>query len=350
MFIDLKKLTITPEILNLISEIDEFKGAWQEMSKLTPDRLSILKKVATIESIGSSTRIEGAQLSDKEVEKLLSEVDAHSFQTRDEQEVGGYAYTCEQVYNNYKSIPFTENTIKHLHNWLLQYTDKDDGHRGEYKKIPIRIEAFDSKGKNIGILFETTSPLETPIKMQQLMEWTNQAFKKKLIHPLIIIAIFIVVFLAIHPFQDGNGRLSRILTSLLMLKNGYLFVPFSSLESIIEANKENYYSSLQRTQKNWQNHHSDWTPWVLFFLHALQRQKRHLEKKLEREKILTKELSALDQQILDLLTAHGRLKISELVSLSHANRNTVKKALNRLVHEKQISQHGKSKGTWYTIH
>lgn len=346
--VSLESIIITPEMLNLISEIDEFKGAWQETRRLAPDRLSALKRVATVESVGSSTRIEGAKLTDHQIEKLLSNIEVKTFQTRDEQEVAGYALVCEQICHHYASMPLTENIIKQLHAWLLQYVDGQDRHRGEYKKIPIRIEAFDSIGKSMGILFETTPPFETPSKMQELIIWTNHAFEKKILHPLIIIGIFIVLFLAIHPFQDGNGRLSRLLTTLLMLKSGYSYSPYSSLESIIESNKENYYLALQRTQKAWQNKLPDWNVWLLFFFHCLQRQKKHLEVKLEREKILLKELPALSQQILELLSDHGRLGISEITTLTKANRNTLKKTLALLVKENYIIRNGVGKGSWYS--
>ena len=346
--ISLDSLVITPEMLNLISELDEFKGAWQQVGKLTPDRLSALKKVATIESIGSSTRIEGSKLLDSEIESLLLNVDAKIFQSRDEQEVAGYAFVCKQICDHYTSIPFSENIIKQLHTWLLQHTDKDDRHRGEYKKIPIRIEAFDPTGKSIGIIFETTSPLETPIKMQELVTWTADAFEKRALHPLIVIGLFIVLFLAIHPFQDGNGRLSRLLTTLLMLKSGYLYAPYSSLESVIEMNKEAYYLALQRTQKGWQNNQPDWNSWLIFFFHCLQRQKRHLEVKLEREQVLLKILPALSLHVLELLTSHGRLGIGEIAVLTKANKNTLKKTLATLVKEKYISRNGTGKASWYT--
>jgi Fic family protein len=341
-------LTITREMLNLIGEIDEFKGAWRQMGRLTPDRLSMLKKVATIESIGSSTRIEGSKLLDNEIEKLLSNTDTDVFHTRDEQEVGGYALVCQQIYDHYELMPLTENLIKQLHSSLLQYTDKDVRHRGEYKKIPIRIEAFDADKKSVGVIFETTSPLATPFKMGDLVSWTNEAFQKQVFHPLIIIGLFVLIFLAIHPFQDGNGRLSRLLTTLLMLKSGYLYAPYSSLESIIEANKEAYYLALQKSQKNWQDPKSEWNAWLLFFLRSLQRQKRHLEAKLEKEQILLKNLSPLSQNILDVLSSHGRLGIREIEAITKANRNTLKKALAALLKDNYISKHGLGKGSWYT--
>lgn len=346
--ISLGSLVISPEILNLVAEIDEFKGTWKQVGRLMPDRLSVLKKVATIESIGSSTRIEGAKLSNNEIEQLLSQRSANHFLSRDEQEVSGYAYVCEKICDYYDSILLNENMIKQLHIWLLQSVAKDSRHCGEYKKIPIRIEAFDTNGKTMGVVFETTSPFETPIKMQELISWVNRNFEKKQIHPLITIALFIVVFLAIHPFQDGNGRLSRLLTTLLMLQNGYSYVPYSSLESIIEANKDAYYLALQHTQKKWQNGNPDWSAWLLFFLQCLQRQKKHLEIKLEREKLLFKTLPLLAQEILDLLNAHGRLKISELETLTQANRNTLKKLLAKLVSNNYIKKNGTGKATWYT--
>jgi Fic family protein len=341
-------LVITTEMLNLIAEVDEFKGVWQQAGRLTPDRLLALKKVATVESIGSSTRIEGAKLSDNEVAVLLSQIELKNFHTRDEQEVAGYAFVCEYICDNYASIPLSENAIRQLHAWLLQYTEKDERHRGEYKKVPIRIEAFDSQGKSVGILFETTSPFETPIKMQELVEWANDAFNSKMLHPLIVIGIFIVLFLAIHPFQDGNGRLSRLLTTWLMLKSGYMYVPYSSMESFIEANKEKYYLALHSTQKGWQNHHPNWNPWLVFFLHCVQRQKKHLEVKLESEKTLLKMLSPLSQNVLELLGTHGRLNISEITVLSGANRNTLKKTLAALVKDNYIVRNGIGRASWYT--
>src|SRR5690348_10043191 len=150
--VEFEEINITPEILSLIAEIDEFKGAWSQLGKISLDRLQALKKSATIESIGSSTRIEGAKLSDAEVAALLSRIDLKSFKNRDEQEVAGYSYACEQIFERYTHIPITESAIKQMHIWLLQYSNKDEGHRGKYKKTPIRIEAFDSSGNSAGVV------------------------------------------------------------------------------------------------------------------------------------------------------------------------------------------------------
>ena len=246
---DIRSLVITPELLKLISGIDEFKGVWSVMRSLTPDRLQSLRKVATIESIGSSTRIEGSKLTDEQIETLLGGVTTKSFVTRDEQEVAGYAEVMEAVFDNHNQIQLTENYIKQLHSILLRHSTKDERHRGEYKKHPNSVEAFDESGKSLGMVFETATPFDTPRKMQELLSWAREALDDKSYHPLIVVGIFKVIFLAIHPFQDGNGRLSRALVTLLLLKAGYLYIPYSSLESIIEKNKDAYYLALRRTQK-----------------------------------------------------------------------------------------------------
>jgi Fic family protein len=213
-------ITITPEVLTLIAEIDEFKGAWRALGTLAPDRLSALRRVATIESIGSSTRIEGSKLSDRDVERLLARLEIKTFATRDEQEVAGYAEVMETIFHAWAEIPVTENYIKQLHRDLLQYSQKDGRHRGEYKTLSNSVAAFDEAGQQIAVVFETASPFDTPRLMAELVAWLGEAQEAKRLHPLLVTAIFTVVFLEIHPFQDGNGRLSRVLTTLLLLKAG----------------------------------------------------------------------------------------------------------------------------------
>lgn len=342
-------LTITPEILSLIAEIDEFKGAWRALGQLAPEQLSSLKKVATIESIGSSTRIEGSKLTDKQVEALLSNLEIQKFTTRDEQEVAGYSTVMNLLFQSYTEIPLSENYIQQMHSLLLKHSEKDNWHRGSYKKSPNHVEAFDSTGKSLGVVFETSSPFETPIRMQDLIEWATDAYATKNLHPLLVTAMVIVEFLAIHPFQDGNGRLSRILTTYLLLKEGYHYVPYSSLEAVIEQSKEGYYLALRQTQRTLKTESPDWQPWILFFLRALQRQKRRLEAKVEKENLLLMQLPELSLQILQLVQSRGKATISDIVTITNANRNTVKKHLEMLVETKRLQKNGIGKGTWYTI-
>lgn len=342
-------LTITPAILKLIAEIDEFKGAWAAIGRISPERLTALKRIATIESIGSSTRIEGAKLSDKEVEALLAGLDVKEFASRDQKEVAGYAETVETVFSHWRDIPLTENQVKQLHRDLLQFSSKDERHRGNYKTHNNQVEAFDPDGKSLGIVFETASPFDTPRLMTELVNWTQASLETDDMHPLIVIAIFIVILLEIHPFQDGNGRLSRILTTLLLLRAGYAYVPYSSLESVIEHGKDSYYLGLRETQGTIRTDAPDWQPWLTFFLKSLQQQKARLEKKIERERLVIGDLPELSSQILELCRERGRVTVAEATKVTGANRNTIKDHLKALTRAGHIRKHGAGRGTWYGL-
>jgi Fic family protein len=276
-------LEISSELQVLIDYIDTFNTSWNRATNLAPEQLKALQHVATIESVGSSTRIEGSQLSDRQVEELLSGLKATSFASRDEQEVVGYSYVMEEVFASYQFIPLTENYIKQLHAMLLQYSDKDVRHRGEYKKFSNNVEAFDAQGNSLGIVFKTSSPFDTIHQMSEIINWVTVAGDKKIFHPLIIIGVFIVMFLAIHPFQDGNGRLSRIITTILLLQYGYSYVPYSSLETIIEATKANYYRALRLTQVTLSSDRPDFNPWLFYFLHSLRKQIERLQFTINRQ-------------------------------------------------------------------
>lgn len=342
-------LQISPEVLRLIARIDEFKGAWRALGTLAPDRLSALRRVATIESIGSSTRIEGSRLSDREVERLLSNLAIQSFDTRDEQEVAGYAELMDLVFGAWQDIPFNENHIKQLHQILLRHSEKDARHRGQYKTSSNSVAAFDENGAQIGIVFETATPFDTPRLMGELVSWVNQEREKGDLHALLVIAIFVVVFLEIHPFQDGNGRLSRVLATLLLLQAGYAYVPYSSLESVIEVNKEAYYLALRQTQRTVRTEAPDWAPWLVFFLRSLAEQVRRLEKKVERERIVLSALPELSLQIVEFAREHGRVTIGDAIRLTGASRNTLKQHFRNLVERGHLEQQGSGRGAWYGL-
>ena len=336
-------------MLKIIGELDEFKGAWRAIGRIAPDRLSSLRRVATIESIGSSTRIEGSALSDRQVERLLANLEIRSFTTRDEQEVAGYADVMNTVFAHADDIDLTENHVRQLHRDLLKHAHKDERHRGEYKTIANHVEAFGPDGEHIGVVFQTASPLDTPRLMKELVDWTNESIATERHHPLLIIAIFVVVFLEIHPFQDGNGRLSRVLTTLLLIRAGYAYVPYSSLESVIEQSKEAYYLALRRTQKTIREPKPNWTPWLDFFLFVLRTQKQRLEKKVERERVLLGDLPELSVTILDLARERGRVTVAEIAMDAETSRNTVKAHLKALTAAGHLERHGAGRGTWYAL-
>ncbi len=342
-------IQITPEILSLVARIDEFKGAWRTLGTLAPERLWALRRVATIESIGSSTRIEGSKLSDREVEQLLSNLEIKSFATRDEQEVAGYAELMNLVFSSWQDIPFTENHIKQLHQTLLRYSEKDTWHLGNYKINSNSVAAFDETGAQTGIVFQTASPFDTPRLMTELVAWVNQERETARLHPLLIIALYVVVFLEIHPFQDGNGRLSRALTTLLLLQAGYAYVPYCSLESVVEASKEAYYLALRQTQGTIRTEAPNWQPWLLFFLRSLAEQVRRLEKKVEREKIVAAVLPTLSLQIVEFAREHGRITMAEAIKLTGASRNTLKQHFRGLIARNHLEQHGSGRGVWYGL-
>ena len=340
-------LNITPELLKIITEIDEFKGSWKNLGTHSPEYLKVLRHVATIESIGSSTRIEGSKLTDNEIELLLSDITKQSFNTRDQQEVAGYSEVMETIFQNFIDISISENYIKQLHSMLLRHSSKDERHRGEYKKHANSIEAFDFMGNSLGVVFKTTSSFDTPYEMRNLIDWTAKTLEDNSYHPLIVTAIFNVVFLAIHPFQDGNGRLSRVIVTLLMLKSGYTYIPYSSLESIIEKNKEAYYLALQRTQKTLRQDKVDWLPWLKFFLSSLKRQKDHLNTKTAQLTQYT-ELPLESLLIMQYIDVHQRITISQAESIiTTIKRPTIKNRISELVNQGFLVRHGKARGVWY---
>jgi Fic family protein len=342
------EISISSEELRLLSGIDEFKGSWRLLEGMHPERLDSLRRVATIESVGSSTRIEGARLSDSQVKALLGRVGSESFANRDEQEVAGYARVMELVFSSHAEMRLTENLLFQLHRDLLAYSSKDERHRGAYKTLPNNVSAFDPEGREIGVIFDTTSPFDTPRRMTDLILWNERT--EQLLHPLVRIGLFIVEFLAIHPFQDGNGRLSRVLTTLMMLRAGYTHVPYSSMESIIERNKEGYYLALRRTQSTMGTDRSDWSPWLRFFLGALSKQAHHLEEKLStplQAKPLRSGLSPAAGIILEALYSTGSITVAQAARAAGINRNTAKNKLRELVAQGDAELRGKGRGAHY---
>src|SRR3990167_3144248 len=276
---------ISPSIWSKIAKIDELKGRWIGGLDLSPQVLGRLKKSVLITSTGASTRIEGAKLSDREIERYLKGLAMEKFSDRDKQEVKGYYELLQNVFDSWSTVKFSESAIKHFHKELLKYVEKDKLHRGEYKKTENKVQMIDERGKAIGVLFEKTPAYLTPKEMLELVEWTKEILDKKTVHPLFVVGNFIVEFLNIHPFQDGNGRLSRILTNLLLLKEGYLYMPYVSHEKFIEDNKDNYYVALRRSQKTFGKEGESIAAWVDFFLTILLKQSEMAVELLESEQV-----------------------------------------------------------------
>ncbi len=342
-----KRLFSVPSlILSKIAKIDEIKGRWIGSLQINPQTLGRLKRSVLVTSTGASTRIEGVRLTDREIERLMQAVTARKFTDRDSQEVHGYYELLNNVFDSWRSVKFSESTVKHFHNQLLKYVEKDQKHRGDYKKIENTVEMFDENGKSIGIVFEPTKAFLTPKEMQELMEWAEDALEGKRYHPLLIIGNFLVEFLKIHPFQDGNGRLSRILANLLLLKAGYVYMPYVSHEKIVEDNKNDYYLALMKSQKTFGKKHEDIFPWLTFFLDILLKQSEMAIALVENEDV-EKLLSPKQLSIWNYMQKVEEAAPLEISRKTKIGKPTVVQALNRLMKLKKGERLGMGRATRY---
>lgn len=336
-------------ILNLIGKIDLYKGKWNAIEKSENIYLKELRKIATIESIGSSTRIEGGTLTDIEIKELLNAIKVTELKTRDEQEVIGYYDTLEIILENYNDIQLSENYIKQLHQSLLRYSSKDDGHRGGYKSISNQVVANYPEGVQ-KVIFNTTEVYLVESEMNDLIKWTNEELIKKEIHPLIIVTLFVYEFLSIHPFQDGNGRLSRLLTTMLLMKCGYLFIQYVSFENLIEQSKKEYYQALMEGQKNRYKDNEMISEWTLYFLDNISILSQKLDSKYDVFKTKGGYLNERQKEIQKFIDKNQPVKISDISkSLKNITIHTLKKDLQYMKTEKMITTVGKGKGTVYII-
>lgn len=337
---------IPADIWSKITQIDKLQGQWIAGAQLSPQVLGRLKRSVLVTSTGASTRIEGAKLSDEDVEKLMRGIGVQKFTDRDTQEVKGYYELLENVFDSWKHLRFNESAIKHFHKELLKYVKKDERHRGDYKKGENKVEILDAAGNPIGVLFDTTPAYLTPKETQELVEWTQEALQEKKYHPLLIAGNFLVEFLNIHPFQDGNGRLSRILTNLLLLKEGYVYMPYVSHEKLVEDNKPEYYIALRKSQKTLKTKHEDITPWLDFFLTIFLKQSKMAVDLLSKEQI-EKLLSRKQLAVWQYLQAVDEATPGEIAKKAKVARPTVNQALDRLLRLKKVERIGLGRSTRY---
>lgn len=337
---------IPSEVLSRIARIDEIKGRWIGGLQINPQTLGRLKRSVLVTSAGASTRIEGAKLTDKQIEKLMQGVTIKKFADRDSQEVQGYYELLHNVFDSWRSIKFSESTIKHFHNQLLKYAEKDQRHRGDYKKTENAVEMLDQNGKRIGVVFEPTKAYLAPKEMQELVDWAIRALDEKKYHPLLVIGNFLVDFLKIHPFQDGNGRISRILTNFLLLKEGYAYMPYVSHEKIVEDNKSDYYLALVKSQKTFGKQNENIFPWLNFFLDILLKQSEIAISLLESEDV-EKLLSPKQLVIWNYVQTVLEATPLEICRETGIVKPTVIQALNRLITLRKIERLGMGRGTRY---
>lgn len=342
-----KRIKLTQDILSKVAQIDHFKGLWQGGLRLSPQILGRLKSWVIITSTGASTRIEGVKMSDEEIARFLRGLKSKAPKNRDEQEVAGYADLIGRIFDNYKTLKLSENWILQFHEILLHFSEKDEMHKGKYKRSNNTVVMINNKGEQV-VLFNPTPPYLVKPEMQAIIDWANEQLEKGEMHPILVIANFVFEFLAIHPFKDGNGRMSRALTNLLLLKAGYNYVPYISLDEIIEETKADYYISLRTTQKNHKTEKEDITPWVGYLVSALLSQAKKSEK-LMKEEQPESTLSTKQVQIYSLFNQGKELKVSEIDDIlkKEMPKITIKKSLSRLVTLGLIEMIGRGPGTRY---
>jgi Fic family protein len=349
-----KRLTFSPErteaIYSVLSEIDAVKTAFRLTGKLPPQTLSRLTQSVIVTSTGASNRIEGNRLTDDEVEALYRNLRIRKFRTRDEQEVAGYLEMLELILASHEDMKLSEALILQLHRDMLKYSEKDERQRGSYKFGPNRVEAKDPTGKVMGVIFDPTPPHLTPKEMRELVEWLGWAEDKTFKHPLIRIGNFIFEYLAIHPFQDGNGRTSRLLTNLLLLQHGYDFTALVSHEKLIEERKADYYLALNRAQSSWKTDSEDIYPWLIYFLEIVKAQ-------------AVKALDLIGKDNIETLLSEKQLMLWQWAQTRNAPEfsrkdavealgfppRTVEAIIKKLLGLKRLERAGEGRGTRYRI-
>ncbi len=337
------KLKIDWKLINLISEIDRFDAHWTAIERKEGQSLKELKSIATVRSVGASNRIEGNKMSDEEVDVLLQKIDITKLTDRDSQEVVGYFEVLDLISESFETINLAESPIKSLHNRLMKFSVKDQWHKGNYKVHNNAVEATFPDGTS-QIIFQTTEAgVSTESAMMNLLTWYNSEVE---VHPLIKVASFVYDFLSIHPFQDGNGRLSRLISTLLLLKNGYKWIQYVSFEHEIENRKTEYYQVLRSCQA--QRPNEDVTVWIQFFLKCLSNIQMQLMNKLQKSGV-DSQLSPKEKSIVMIIQNRPNIQSGEIAEKLAIPSPTVKRILSELHKKGLIEKQGNGRNVSYTI-
>ena len=323
-------LELNSSVQLLLTEIDNYKGQWVGSKSLSGQFLKRLNQSIIASSTGASTRIEGSKLDDEEVERLIKDGKLRKISTRDQQEVVGYFEILETVFENYSEVKLSERSIKQIHSILQKYSEKDNRHRGGYKLQSNQVVAIDNDNKVVGVIFDPATVEETPRMMIELVEWVNEGLESKAIHPLLIISSFIFEFLSIHPFKDGNGRASRILTNLILLQNGYDFTKYVSHEKLVEEDKANYYILLRKSSAGWNTDQENISDWVVFILKIFKNQAKQAVALLNSENTEVF-LSDTQTTIWNLFEPRKTLNRGQIFELTNIPLSTIEHSIKKLV-------------------
>ncbi|MGO9316776.1 MAG: Fic family protein [Terracidiphilus sp.] len=342
------KIQITHEMLLAVGELDAFKGAWNGLRGIGLKPLTALRRAAGMESVAASVRMAGGRLTDGRIERLMEETVEIEYPSGEEFDPLGYAHALTKILHGWKQMQASEAQILRLHFWLMGFGRRAGKEAGEYKSWARPLAAADEEGRKAGIRLQTADARKTPERMRELAAWLEREERAGKMHKLLLTGMFVARLLAIHPFLEGNGRLSRLLTTLLLLRFGYEYVPYSSLEAVLEGYGEEYPRALRRTQMTLGGDAPDWEPWLMFFLDALREQKRRLAEKVKEERKLQANQTELSVAILERVRKEGRVRMAEAMTMTGAKRTTLREHFRKLVRERRLEQHGECKGTWYS--
>lgn len=349
-----KRLTFSSEraetIFATLANIDAIKTAFKITGKLPSQTINRLTQTVIVTSTGASNRIEGNRLTDGEVEALYRNLRIRKFRTRDEQEVAGYLEVLELILGSYTDMKLSEALILQLHRDMLKYSDKDERQRGSYKFGSNRVEAKDQSGNVLAVIFDPTPPHLTPKEMRELIGWLDWADVNSFKHPLIRIGNFIFEYLAIHPFQDGNGRTSRLLTNLLLLQQSYSFTALVSHEKLIEERKADYYLALNRAQSSWKSGSEDIYPWMIYFLEIVKAQSEKAFELIQKDNIeilLSEKQLALWQWV--QLRHQPEFSRKDAVAALGFPPRTVEAIIKKLEGLKRLARIGEGRSTRYRV-
>ena len=337
----LKDCSWDTNIINLLTAIHEEKGKQQLYLKHRPQELEKLVEIAKVQSTEASNEIEGIRTTDTRLRQLMK--DKTTPRNRDEEEIQGYRDALNVVHESFEFIPLTPSYILQLHKIMMSHTGSSFG--GQFKNAQNYISAVDAEGKTF-TLFTPPAPYETPTAIEELCEEYNRAIGEGFVDPLILIPTFIHDFLCIHPFNDGNGRMSRLLTLLLLYKAGYIVGKYISIEMLIEKTKETYYEALQSCSYGWHENKNVYGPFTKYYLGIIVKAYTEFESRVQY--VTAKKISKPDRIKAVIEQQVGPITKKEIMEYCpDISKVTIERTLTQLVKEDIIIKIGAGPSTAY---
>lgn len=334
---------LTPSIVNQLSLLHEFRGKQELYISAKSDTLSALLDIAKIQSTKASNRIEGIYTSDERLHALVME--KAEPRSRSEEEIAGYREVLATIHENYEYIPIRPNNLLQLHRDLYSYGGKEIG--GRFKNIDNIIAETDKEGKE-HVRFTPTPAFQTPDAIEELCRTFNEATDEGKYDSLLLIPMFILDFLSIHPFNDGNGRMSRLLTLLLLYRSGYIVGKYISIEMLIEKTKETYYEALKESSIGWHNNQNEYLPFVSYYLGIIIKAYQEFQDRVDH---LHGKTMSKPERIRQFFNKRlGKITKSDIATqCPDISLSTIERTLKEMVDNGEIEKVGSGRGTGYVI-